>query len=181
MTLTVGSQAAEVKSPNGNVVVNFSIDVQGRPTYEMSYKGQPVVKPSHLGLELAKDKHASRGFNETNLLDGFTLKSEQQSTFDETWQPVWGETRDIRNHYNEYAAVLLQQKEQREMVIRFRVYDDGIGFRYEFEEPELLPHPGGENGICHDGRPHGMVAARRLRLAGAGDTGDQVIGDTRPA
>ena len=136
MPLTV--MAGEVKSPNGNIVVNFSVDAQGRPTYDMSYKGRPVVKPSHLGLELAKDKHASKGMSETDLMDGFTIKSEQTSTFDETWQPVWGETRDIRNHYNEYVAELLQEKEQRTIVIRFRVYDDGIGFRYEFPQQKNL-------------------------------------------
>ncbi len=130
--------AATVASPNGNVVVKFEIDAQGRPTYEMTYKGKAVVLPSHLGLELAKDKHASKGLKETDLMEGFSLKSEQTTQFDETWQPVWGETRDIRNHYNEYAAVLQQQKEQREIIIRFRVYDDGIGFRYEFPQQENL-------------------------------------------
>ena len=130
--------AATVASPNGNVVVKFEIDAQGRPTYEMTYKGKAVVLPSHLGLELAKDKHASKGLKETDLMEGFSLKSEQTTEFDETWQPVWGETRDIRNHYNEYAAVLQQQKEQREIIIRFRVYDDGIGFRYEFPQQENL-------------------------------------------
>ena len=89
-------------------------------------------------LELAKDKHASKGMDETDLMDGFTLKDEQTSTFDETWQPVWGENRNIRNHYNEYAAVLQQQAAQREMIIRFRVYDDGIGFRYEFPQQKNL-------------------------------------------
>ena len=130
--------AATVASPNGNVVLKFEIDAQGRPTYEMTYKGKAVVLPSHLGLELAKDKHASKGLKETDLMEGFSLKSEQTTEFDETWQPVWGETRDIRNHYNEYAAVLQQQKEQREIIIRFRVYDDGIGFRYEFPQQENL-------------------------------------------
>ena len=135
--LPVALLAAEVKSPNGNIVVSFTIE-QGRPTYSVTYKGRDVVRPSHLGLELAKDKHASKGMQETDLMDGFTLKAEQTSEFDETWQPVWGETRDIRNHYVEYAATLLQQREQREIVVRFRVYDDGIGFRYEFpQQPNL--------------------------------------------
>ena len=141
--------ATEVKSPNGNIVLNFTIE-DGRPTYTLSYKGKEVVRPSHLGLELARDKHASMGMNERDLMDGFTLVKEETSTFDETWQPVWGETRDIRNHYAEYAAVLQQQwlsappaqdgqqlqprRHQRTMLIRFRVYDDGIGFRYEFPQ-----------------------------------------------
>ena len=130
--------AGVVKSPNGNVEVKFSVDNAGRPVYEMTYKGREVVKPSHLGLELAKDKHASKKFAETDLMDGFVIKDEQTSEFDETWQPVWGETKDIRNHYNEYAVTLSQPAHKREIIIRFRVYDDGMGLRYEFpQQPEL--------------------------------------------
>jgi len=127
-----------VKSPDGNIEVKFSVDGTGRPLYEMSYKGRPVINPSHLGLELAKDKHASQGLKETDLMDGFKILKEETSTFDETWQPVWGETRDIRNHYVEYSAVLQQPSTQREIIIRFRVYDDGIGFRYEFPQQQRL-------------------------------------------
>ena len=134
----LGMNAASVTSPNGNIELKFSIDQTGRPVYAVTYKGRDIILPSHLGLELAKDKHASKGLKETDLMDGFTLKSEQTSTFDETWQPVWGENRDIRNHYTEYVAVLQQQAEQREMAIRFRVYDDGIGFRYEFPQQKEL-------------------------------------------
>ena len=135
--MAAGLLATEIKSPNGNVVLNFNVE-QGRPVYTLTYKGRPVIKPSHLGLELAKDKHASKGLQETDLMDGFVLKSEQTSSFDETWRPVWGETATIRNHYNEYAAVLRQTAERREIVLRFRVYDDGVGFRYEFpQQPEL--------------------------------------------
>jgi len=130
--------ATEVASPSKNIVLTFEVDGQGRPTYALTYKGQPVVLPSHLGLELAKDKHASKGLKETDLLDGFILVSEETTTVDETWQPVWGETRDIRNHYVEYVATLSQQTEQREMLLRFRVYDDGIGFRYEFPQQKAL-------------------------------------------
>ena len=129
--------AINVKSPNGDIVLTFKLD-QGRPMYSMTYKGKDVIKPSYLGLELAKDKHASKGLKETDLMDGFTLKSEQTSEFDETWQPVWGETHDIRNHYVEYAATLSQPKEQREIIIRFRVFDDGIGLRYEFPQQQSL-------------------------------------------
>ena len=132
---TVSLLAQQVKSPNGNVELKFSLDGT-RPTYEMSYKGKTVIKPSHLGLELAKDKHASRKLKETDLMDGFTVVDTKTSTFDETWKPVWGETATIRNHYNE-LAVTLQQKE-RTIVLRFRVYDDGIGFRYEFPQQKDL-------------------------------------------
>ena len=131
------AMAHEVKSPNGNVVVNFYLD-SSRPTYEMTYKGRAVVKPSHLGLELAKDKHASKGMGETHLMDGFVIKDVVTSSFDETWQPVWGENSDIRNCYNELAATLRQPSTEREIIIRFRVYDDGIGFRYEFPQQEAL-------------------------------------------
>ena len=68
--------AGGVKSPNGNIEVKFSVDNDGRPVYEMTYKGRPVVKPSHLGLILAKDKHASKGLKETDLMDGFTIQKE---------------------------------------------------------------------------------------------------------
>ena len=101
--------AQTVTSPNGNIAVTFAIDTKGRPVYEMSYKGKAVVKKSHLGLELAKDKHASKGLHETDLMDGFTIANVQNSSFDETWKPVWGETATIRNHYNE-MAVKLEQK-----------------------------------------------------------------------
>ena len=130
--------AGSIKSPNGNIELKFSVDNTGRPVYEMTYKGKAVIKPSFLGLELAKDKHASKGMQETDLMDGFTIAKEETKEFDETWQPVWGETKDIRNHYVEYAAVLQQQKQQREITIRFRVYDDGIGFRYEFPQQKNL-------------------------------------------
>jgi hypothetical protein len=78
--LAVGLHATSITSPNGNIVVNFYVDNNGRPTYEMTYKGKAVIKPSHLGLELAKDKHASKGMNETDLMDGFRITDEQTST-----------------------------------------------------------------------------------------------------
>lgn len=133
----LGCMAQKVTSPNGNVELIFSLN-NGRPQYEMHYKGQAVVKPSFLGLELAKDKHASKGLDETDLMDGFTLKDSQTSTFNETWKPVWGETEQIRNHYNELAVNLFQASSNRNITIRFRVYDDGMGLRYEFPQQESL-------------------------------------------
>ena len=156
LMLPMVAVAQTVKSPNGNVVLTFSITDNGRPTYEMTYKGKAVVKPSHLGLELAKDKHASAGMDESDLVEGFTVKDYKVSAFDETWKPVWGETATIRNHYNELAVVLDQKHEyskvtadpgergrafferHRTMIIRFRVYDDGIGLRYEFPQQKEL-------------------------------------------
>ena len=148
------SFGASVLSPNGNVVMNFAVE-QGRPVYSVQYKGKDVIRPSHLGLELAKDKHASMGQREHDLLEGFAIAKEETTTFDETWRPVWGETATIRNHYNEYAVTLSQKwlerlpgksggprmaprQFNRTVVIRFRVYDDGVGFRYEFpQQPDL--------------------------------------------
>ena len=132
--------AQTVKSPNGQIIVNFSLTGNGQPTYEMTYKGRAVVKPSHLGLELAKDKHASKGLRETSLMDGFQILDTKSSTFDEIWKPVWGETATIRNHYNELEVDLNQGESKRKMIIRFRVYDDGMGFRYEFPQQDSLTY-----------------------------------------
>lgn len=137
LLLPLMATAQTVTSPNGNVEVKFSLD-NGRLTYEMTYKGKAVVKPSHLGLELVKTKHASKGMEETDLMDGFTVTDTQTSTFDETWKPVWGQTATIRNHYNEMAVTLNQPASKRNIVIRFRVYDDGMGLRYEFPQQNEL-------------------------------------------
>ncbi|MDE6096734.1 MAG: glycoside hydrolase family 97 protein [Muribaculaceae bacterium] len=119
-----------IKSPDGKVAVDFDVK-DGRPVYSMTFNGKTVIKPSTLGLELAGD---------TDLMDGFRLKDTETSEFDETWQPVWGETRDIRNHYNELLAHLEQPSTGRFMDIRFRVYDDGAGFRYEFPQQNNLTY-----------------------------------------
>lgn len=125
-----GTFAAEVSSPDGNIKVNFSV-VEGRPTYEMSYKGKPVILPSTLGLEL---------IGSTDLMDKFEEKNVTYSEFDETWQPVWGENKEIRNHYREMFVELAQPPHGRFMNIRFRVYDDGMGFRYEFPQQQYLDY-----------------------------------------
>lgn len=138
LLLPLSVAAQTVSSPNGAISVSFSLADGGRPTYEMTYKGLPVVKPSHLGLELAKDKHATKGFAETSLMDGFTESHSEVSSFDETWKPVWGETATIRNHYNELLVSLSQDHTGRQMNIRFRVYDDGMGLRYEFPQQDSL-------------------------------------------
>ena len=129
--------AQTVTSPDGNVSLNFSLE-NGRPTYKLDYKGKAVVKPSHLGLELAKNKHASKGMDETDLMDGFTIAKTDTSSFDETWKPVWGETATIRNNYKELAVTLNQPATKRSIVIRFRVYNDGMGLRYEFPQQNEL-------------------------------------------
>lgn len=123
-----GVKAVELKSPDGNLVLQAEVK-DGRPLYTLDYKQRPVIKPSYLGLELKNDK---------DLMSGFTLAGEEISTFDETWQPVWGEVKSIRNHYNELALTLKQAETGRTMIIRFRLFNDGLGFRYEFpQQPEL--------------------------------------------
>lgn len=117
-----------VTSPNGIVSIDFQLK-NGIPTYKVDYKGKPVIKESRLGLELRDGK---------NLMDGFEQLNATTSTFDETWKPVWGEVKEIRNHYNELLAELKQPSTDRYMNIRFRVYDDGVGFRYEFPQQKNL-------------------------------------------
>ena len=125
---TLPLQASEVSSPDGSIRVNF--ELQGTvPTYSVTYQGKPIILPSRLGYDL--DRKA-------DLLDGFTLLNEERSTFDETWTPVWGENREIRNHYNELLVCLAQTAEDRYMNVRFRVYDDGFGLRYEFPQKGKL-------------------------------------------
>ena len=123
-----GLQAEDLKSPNGRLAMHFEVDGMGCPVYTLSYKGKPVIKRSRLGLE-AED---------FSLREGFQLQKAETATFDETWKPVWGEVSSIRNHYNELAVTLHQPKEDRTIRIRFRLYDDGLGFRYEFPEQKNL-------------------------------------------
>ena len=118
-------------SPNKEISVAFSLMENGVPSYQMSYKGVAVVLQSTMGFELA---------NNTNLLDGFSLLDTVYDSKDELWEPVWGEERQIRNHYNEMLVILQQQETNRTMNIRFRVFDEGIGFRYEFPKQAALGH-----------------------------------------
>lgn len=138
LLMAITASAQTVKSPNGNVCLQFALEGNGVPTYQLSYKGKEVVKTSRLGLELAKDKHASKGMEETDLLDGFSVSGTKTSSFDETWTPVWGETKTIRNNYNELEVALSQQQTNRNIIIRFRVYDYGMGLRYEFPQQRSL-------------------------------------------
>lgn len=124
--------AYELISPDGNFRLAFDVNANGAPTYQLYYKNKLIIKPSTLGLELKKDKYS--------LLDHFSITKVDQSTFDETWEPVWGEVSHIRNHYNEMAATLLQSTSDRTIVIRFRLFDDGLGFRYEFPAQSNLSY-----------------------------------------
>nr|WP_231403111.1 glycoside hydrolase family 97 protein [Hymenobacter guriensis] len=126
--LGYAATAEEIKSPNGQLTLNFEVQ-GGVPTYRFSYKGREVIKPSKLGLELK---------GTTSLQTGFAQTDKQTRSFDETWTPVWGEAKTIRNHYNELAVTLTQAETQRTIRVRFRVFDDGLGFRYEFpRQPKL--------------------------------------------
>lgn len=124
----LGAKADEVKSPNGEIVLNVDVK-EGVPVYRLDYKQRPIVKESRLGLELKDGK---------NLTGGFTVADSQTSAFDETWKPVWGEEKEIRNHYNELALTLNQASTGRTLRLRFRVFDDGLGFRYEFPQQKDL-------------------------------------------
>lgn len=143
--------AQKLTSPDGNLSMDFSIGNEGKPTYSLTYKGKDVIKPSTLGLELAAGG-VERTFYDfspegntdaqkkakTNLYSGFEIANTTTASVDETWQPVWGETKDIRDHYNELAVTLNQPNTNRQMVIRFRLFNDGLGFRYEFPQQKNL-------------------------------------------
>ncbi|MDR1090773.1 MAG: glycoside hydrolase family 97 N-terminal domain-containing protein, partial [Prevotella sp.] len=144
--------AQQLKSPDGNLTLNFSLQNNGVPVYSLTYKGKDVIKPSNLGLELKDNSSANTDFNDflithagaepkedkVSLLNGFDIADTKISAFDETWKPVWGEVKEIRNHYNELAVTLNQASTDRQILIRFRLFDDGLGFRYEFPEQKNL-------------------------------------------
>ena len=123
--------AQQQTSPDGNVVLSFSLKADGTPTYKMTYKGKPVINESTLGFTLKKDEP---------LTNHFKVVSDSKSTFKETWKPVWGEEKEILNHYNELLVQLKQDKTNRLMNIRFRVYNEGVGFRYEFPTQKELTY-----------------------------------------
>jgi hypothetical protein len=124
--------AQTVSSPDKNLTLTFGLSAKGEPTYQLTYKNKPVIKTSKLGLDLKAG---------TDMLDGFTVTRSKQASFDETWSPVWGEQKSIRNNYNELTVTLAQQAEKgRYINIRFRVFNDGLGFRYEFPEQKELSY-----------------------------------------
>ena len=151
--VALGAMAQKVTSPDGKMELSFSLD-NGRPTYTFSVDGKTVVAPSHLGYQLKKengekstdfdwkpsratDKEASR---KADFFSDFTLEKFENNSFDETWKPVWGEESSIRNHYNELLVQLKQIKNNRFLNIRFRLFDDGLGFRYEFPDQKDLTY-----------------------------------------
>ena len=120
-SLTLANAAVTQTSPDGNFILSVDVTDSGVPTYSLAYKGKQIVEPSRLGLKA----------KETDFTEGFSIRDHHTATFDETWQPVWGEYADIRNHYNE-LAVDFESPEGKQMTVRFRLFDDGLGFRYEF-------------------------------------------------
>ena len=129
LCMTSVNAMESITSPNGQLKLNFFLNAEGTPEYELFYKNKEVIKPSKLGLELK---------NDPGLMDGFTLVNSQESSFDETWEPVWGENKAIRNNYNELAVTLDQKAQDRHIIIRFRLFNDGLGFRYEFPLQDKL-------------------------------------------
>ena len=117
-----------LSSPNNQIILSFELE-NGIPTYRLSYKGKEVIKKSRLGFELVDDEP---------LLDNFETLSTSTSNFDETWEPVWGEYKEIRNHHNELEVQLKQRTTERVITLRFRLFNDGLGFRYEFPEQKNL-------------------------------------------
>lgn len=141
--------AQKLKSPDGNLTMTFALREGGTPTYSLTFKGKEVIKPGKLGFELkykrpqtSNDKEGDMKEKtenpESSLYNNFTVTDTKASSFDESWKPVWGEVKEIRNHYNELAVTLQQKGTQRIMVIRFRLFNDGLGFRYEFPEQKNL-------------------------------------------
>ena len=120
--------ATEIKSPNGKLVLNVMVK-EGAPVYWLTYKNKPVIKESRLGLQLKNDQ---------SLMEGFVISNSFITSFDETWQPVWGEVKSIRNNYNELAVTITQTATQRSIIVRCRLFNDGLGFRYEFPLQEKL-------------------------------------------
>ena len=134
-----------LKSPDGNVEMTFQLTAEGTPQYALSYGDEKVILPSDLGFEFRgvlkaqklvynADGTISKVDREPSysFYDGFAVESVETATFDETWEPVWGEEAQIRNNYNELLVNLVQTSSEKKMSIRFRIYNDGLGFRYEF-------------------------------------------------
>ena len=127
----LGASAQHVESPAGNVAVDFNLIDNGVPSYSVAFNGKEIVKPSRLGIAMADN---------TELWDCFEVAKTDTASFDETWTPVWGEENAIRNHYNELYVELRQTTSNRRMGIRFRVFDDGVGFRYEWPAQKELSY-----------------------------------------
>ena len=140
-----------LSSPDGKLEMSFHLTGDGTPEYTLDYDGRPVILSSGMGFELRGvlkaqkiDYNADGTVSKSDwkpcesLHDGFAVESVERSSHDETWTPVWGEEDSIRNHYNELAVNLVQASTERRLVIRFRLFNDGLGFRYEFPSQKNL-------------------------------------------
>lgn len=125
------TMAQQQSSPDGSVILSFSLKNDGTPSYKVTYKNKPVINESTLGFTLKKAEP---------LTNNFKVVDTKKSTFRETWKPVWGEESEILNHYNELLVSLEQNNTKRKMNIRFRVYNEGVGFRYEFPSQKELTY-----------------------------------------
>ena len=147
------TDVCQLQSPSGNMEMTFQLTEAGTPQYALDYEGKKVILPSDLGFELRGDIKAEKlvynedgtiskvDYNPSNsFYDGFSVEGVQTDSFDEVWEPVWGEEAEIRNNYNELVVNLVQKSTDRKMNIRFRLYDDGLGFRYEFPSQENLSY-----------------------------------------
>ena len=124
------TQADKIQSPDGALELTVGLTPEGTPVYSLSLEGEDVIKPSRLGYKL---------IGQNDLDKGFEVKEISKDSFDETWEPVWGEEAVIRNHYNE-LLVALEREDGVAMNLRFRLYDDGLGFRYEFPMKNKLTY-----------------------------------------
>lgn len=147
--ITLGLRAQELLSPSGKLKLQFALDASGAPTYSLSYKGKAVIKPSKLGLELTGNTkkvefsgagEGNEGQISSSLYDEFEQMAQESKQVDERWNPVWGEESEIRNHYNELTVSLQQKTSKRKLVVRFRLFDQGLGFRYEFPEQKEMTY-----------------------------------------
>ncbi len=140
-----------LSSPDGKLEMSFHLTGDGTPEYTLDYDGRPVILNSGMGFELRGvlkaqkiDYNADGTVSKSDwkpcesLHDGFAVESVERSSHDETWAPVWGEEDSIRNNYNELAVNLVQASTERRLVIRFRLFNDGLGFRYEFPSQKNL-------------------------------------------
>lgn len=113
--------AVGITSPSGNLSLNVDVDLSGAPVYSLDYKGKSIILPSRLGLKA----------DETEFVNGFRVAGIDTVTVDRSWEPVWGEYSSVRDHFRELAVNLKAENPNRELTLRFRLFDDGLGFRYE--------------------------------------------------
>jgi len=132
LSFSVVANAQELSSPNAKLKMNFALQADGTPTYNLKFKDKEVIKTSKLGLELKNDKKS--------LLNNFFVSETKTFAQNESWNPVWGEVKTIQNNYNELAVTLTQKETDRKIIIRFRLFNEGLGFRYEFPEQKNLTY-----------------------------------------